>query len=87
MELIDQLEQRLDMLLAEAATLRQENSQLKEALQRESASMQEEHLRLTRELEQERAARQAVTASIDSLLQKIDAAASGDSPTHAQPQP
>ncbi len=85
MELIDRLEQRLDALLSDNTSLRQENGRLKEALQRDTQTLQGEVEHLQQELERERAARQAVTARIDGLLQKIEAAATGDAPPHAQP--
>ncbi|MCA1944719.1 MAG: cell division protein ZapB [Desulfovibrio sp.] len=84
MELIDQLERKLDSLLATNAALRQENARLQEALQHDVQAHQAEAARLAQELERERAARLAVAARIDVLLGKIEAAA-GEAAGHAQP--
>ncbi|WP_027192716.1 cell division protein ZapB [Megalodesulfovibrio gigas] len=84
MELIDQLEQKIDSLLASNEALRQENTQLLDALQHDMETYQAETARLTQELERERAARLAVAARIDGLLRKLEAGA-GDAADHAQP--
>lgn len=76
MELIDQLEQKLDALLAANAALREDNVRLRTEADRSA-----------QELERERATRQVVAARLDGLLQKLDAAATaaGRADEHAQP--
>jgi cell division protein ZapB len=72
MELIDQLERRVESMLEEMAALREENGRLKDiAASGASAELEEENQRLREELDRERATRDAVLERIDNLLAKL----------------
>ncbi|GFM37074.1 cell division protein ZapB [Desulfovibrio psychrotolerans] len=71
MELIDQLEQRIESLLAAMAVLREENRRLKEEVDLGLASLADENRALKDELEQQRSTQDAVRERIDVLLRKL----------------
>ncbi|SIO00235.1 cell division protein ZapB [Halodesulfovibrio marinisediminis] len=71
MELIDRLEQRLESLLEEIETLKNENIQLKEEVEVSLSVLEEENRSLKEELEQERSTKEAVMGRIDGLLSKL----------------
>lgn len=71
MELIDQLEQRIESLLAVMAELREENRRLKEEVDLGLASLADENRALKDEIEQQRATQDAVRERIDVLLRKL----------------
>lgn len=71
MELIDQLEQRIEGMLQGMTTLREENRRLKEEVDLGLAALEEENRSLKEELEQERSMREAVLQRVDSLLAKL----------------
>ncbi len=74
MNLIDQLEERVDHLLTEVARLREENRRLAQESESGRAALVEENQRLTEELTREQAAKSVVLARIDGLLHKLKAA-------------
>jgi len=71
MELIDRLEQRLESLLEEVESLKNENIQLKEEVEVSLSVLEEENRSLKDELEQERSTKDAVMGRIDGLLSKL----------------
>jgi cell division protein ZapB len=71
MDLIEQLEGRIDATLEELAALREENRRLREEADHGKTALEEENRTLREELEEERATKQAVLDRIDSLLKKL----------------
>lgn len=71
MELIDQLEQRIDTLLETVTSLREENRRLKEEVDLGLAVLEDENRALKEQLEQERGTQDTVRRRIDALLLKL----------------
>lgn len=71
MELIDQLEQRIDQLLESVATLKEENRRLKEEVDLGLAALEDENRVLKDQLELERTTQDSVRQRIDVLLLKL----------------
>ncbi len=71
MDLIDQLESRIDKLLTTLEGLKEENSRLRQEAATGASMHEEEKRRLREELQQEREAKDAVLSRIDALLEKL----------------
>ncbi|TVM17589.1 cell division protein ZapB [Oceanidesulfovibrio indonesiensis] len=71
MDLIDQLESRIDELLTTLKGVREENARLRQEAAAGASTYEEEKRRLLEELQQEREAKNAVLARIDALLEKL----------------
>ncbi len=71
MELIDQLEQRIDSLLETVTTLKEENRRLKEEVDLGLAALEDENRALKDQLERERSTQETVRTRIDALLLKL----------------
>lgn len=70
MELMDLLEQRVSLLLAEVGNLRHENAQLKQKVAERNSKLDEIN-ELQEQLMQEKQIRDQSLARIESLLQRI----------------
>ena len=71
MELLNLLEQQIDMLLGQLATLRQENARLRKEVETELSSLAAENQSLKDSLEEEKSTRAAVLGRLDSLLLRL----------------
>ncbi|OBQ50243.1 cell division protein ZapB [Halodesulfovibrio spirochaetisodalis] len=71
MELIDRLEKKLESLLEEVESLKNENLQLKEEVEVSLSVLEEENRALKEELELERSTKDEVMGRIDGLLTKL----------------
>ncbi len=71
MELIDQLEQRVESLLGTLDVLREENRRLKDEVDLGLAALEDENRALKEQLEQERATQSAVRERIDVLVSRL----------------
>lgn len=71
MEILTQLENRIDEVLARVKELEAENARLKRELENGATELETENLKLTDELDRERASKEAVVARIDLLLKKL----------------
>lgn len=78
MDLLEQLENRIEDILSRLKTAEEKNGvleeqvkQLQEEAQTGKADLESENVRLREELEQEKAAKEAVLNKIDGLLTKI----------------
>ena len=70
-ELLDLLEERVTSLMEEVHALRQENTQLRQALEDQSTSLAEENTVLREALSQEHTVREMAANRIDALLQRL----------------
>lgn len=73
MELIDQLEKRIDALLADRDRLARETVDLREAQARNLATLADENRRLKETLEQERAGSSEAVRRIEVLVERLRA--------------
>lgn len=73
MNLLEQLEGKINELLETLAGLRKENARLRQEIAAGSNAHEEEMRRLREELQQERDAKEAVLSRIDALLDKLKA--------------
>ena len=71
MELLDQLESRVNSLVAEMERLRAENEQLRADVSNGLKTLTEENTSLKRSLEEEQKLKEAVSQRIDMLLQRL----------------
>ncbi|MFV0347840.1 MAG: cell division protein ZapB [Halodesulfovibrio sp.] len=71
MELIDQLEQRIDSLLETIAVLKEDNRRLKEEVDLGLSVLEDENRALKEQLEMERSTQDSVRQRIDALLLKL----------------
>ena len=71
MELLDKLEERINTLLREMESVKDENRRLKENNQQELTRLAADNERLAEELERERSASQDVVRRLDALLEKL----------------
>ena len=71
MELLDQLESRIDSLIVETERLRAENEQLRVDVSTGRKALAEESTSLKRALKEERKLKEAVSQRIDMLLQRL----------------
>jgi len=71
MEILSQLETKIESLLQKVRTLEDENRRLKEEAERSAFDLSAENARLREELERERGSKSEVLSRIDGLLQKL----------------
>ena len=71
MELLDQLEQRIQALLAKSQALAAENRTLTEVQAQECSALAEENRVLKEELEKERARNKTALTRIEALVERI----------------
>lgn len=71
MDILTQLEQRIDSLLETVSTLTAEKARLQEELESGLAAFAEENSQLKAQVDEERATRQAVLDRVDAMLAKV----------------
>lgn len=71
MELLDQLEQRIESMLTSISTLQEENHRLKEEVDQGLSALADENRALKESLEEERKMRESVLQRVDSLIGKL----------------
>lgn len=71
MELIDQLEQRIESMLESIETLQEENRRLKEEVDLGLSALEDENRALKESLEEERSMRESVLQRVDALIGKL----------------
>lgn len=71
MEILSQLESKVESLLLKIKALEEENLRLKLEAEQGRVDLEGENRRLVDELERERSAKQEVAGRIDSLLSKL----------------
>lgn len=71
MEILSQLESKVESLLLKVKALEEENLRLKLEAEQGRADLESDNIRLVEELERERTAKQEVAGRIDSLLSKL----------------
>jgi len=75
MQLLEELERRVEQVLARATALEEDNRQLKHSVAGEVDRLRQENAALRLELDQAKQSRDAVLERIDRLLLKLRAAA------------